>query len=52
MSNETFVLTNADMNAVVLKDAGYINRRGAKLYVEGNYRFAVEYYRLAAAMGI
>ena len=33
MSNETFVLTNADMNAVVLKDAGYINRRGAKLYV-------------------
>lgn len=51
MSNETFVLTNADMNAVVLKDAGYINRRGAKLYVEGNYRFAVEYYRLAAAMG-
>lgn len=42
------MLTNADMNAVVLKDAGYINRRGAKLYVEGNYRFAVEYYRLAA----
>lgn len=28
MSNETFMLTNADMNAVVLKDAGYINRRG------------------------
>ena len=51
MSNETFMLTNADMNAVVLKDASYINRRGAKLYVEGNYRFAVEYYRLAAAMG-
>lgn len=51
MNNETFVLTNADMNAVALKDAGYINRRGAKLYVEGNYRFAVEYYRLAAAMG-
>lgn len=51
MSNETFMLTNADMKAVVLKDAGYINRRGAKLYVEGNYRFAVEYYRLAAAMG-
>ena len=45
------MLTNADMNAVVLKDAGYINSRGAKLYVEGNYRLAVEYYRLAAAMG-
>lgn len=51
MSNETFMLTNADMNAVVLKDAGYINGRGAKLYIEGNYRLAVEYYRLAAAMG-
>lgn len=51
MDNETFALTQADFNAVDLKDAGYINNRGAKLYRNGNYSSAVEYYRLAAAMG-
>lgn len=51
MSNETLTLTKADINAVNLKDAGYINNRGAKFYTDGEYKTAVEYYRLAAVMG-
>lgn len=51
MDNETFTLTQADINAVNLKNARYINNKGAKLYRDGNYKTAVEYYRLAAAMG-
>ena len=48
---EKLTLTAADMNAVALKDANYINNKGAKLYQPENYDRAVEYYRLAAAMG-
>lgn len=39
------------MNAVSLEDSNYINGKGAKLYCGGRYKSAVEYYRLAAAMG-
>ncbi len=46
-----FKLTKADMIAVTTLDAGYINNKGAKLYVDGTYKDAVEYYRLASAMG-
>lgn len=51
MSDEILTLTNADLNAVSLKDSDYINSKGAKLYCGGIYKSAVEYYRLAAAMG-
>lgn len=51
MDNIIFTLTQADINAANLKDAEYINNRGAKLYRNGDYSSAVEYYRLAAAMG-
>lgn len=43
MDNETFTLTQADINAVNLKNARYINNKGAKLYRDGNYKTAVEY---------
>ena len=44
-------LTNTDMNAVTCGDSNYINAKGANYYNGGNYALAVEYYRLAAAMG-
>ncbi|MDO4483245.1 MAG: tetratricopeptide repeat protein [Clostridia bacterium] len=44
-------LTPTDLNAVASKDSGYINNKGAKLYAMEEYPAAVEYYRLAAAMG-
>ena len=46
-----FELTAADMTAVDLRDSNYINNKGANLYKSENYASAVEYYRLAAAMG-
>lgn len=48
---EKFELTEVDMEAVGLMDDAYINNKGAKLYTEDTYDKAVEYYRLAAAMG-
>ena len=51
MNEKILTLTPADMNAVSLEDSNYINGKGAKLYCGGRYKSAVEYYRLAAAMG-
>ncbi len=51
MEENKFNLTNADLNAIKNVDANYLNSKGAKLYKEENYKEAVEYYRLAAAMG-
>ena len=51
MEKEMFKLSEADNNAVMLGDADYINNKGAKCYLDENYKDAVEYYRLAAAMG-
>ena len=51
MNDEIFTLTPADMNAVSLGDSNYINNKGANSYCSGTYKSAVEYYRLAAAMG-
>ena len=48
---EKIVLTEADMNAIALRDSNYINNKGAKLYEPETYDRAVEYYRIAAAMG-
>ena len=49
--SEKLTLTPTDMSAVMLFDSNYINNKGAKLYAPGTYGQAVEYYRLAAAMG-
>lgn len=51
MDNSSFMLSEADNHAVLLRDSNYINNKGAKLYQPGTYRESVEYYRLAAAMG-
>lgn len=51
MSNNTFTLSPADLNAILLNDSNYINAKGAKRYHPGEYAAAVEYYHLAAAMG-
>ena len=47
----SFELTATDRTAVDRGDSNYINNKGAALYREGTYAQAVEYYRLAAAMG-
>lgn len=44
-------LTATDMHAVRTGNAGFVNQKGAKYYLAGNYTEAVEYYHLAAAMG-
>lgn len=44
-------LTQTDLLAVERGDSNYINNKGASLYGDGLYPDAVEYYRLAAAMG-
>ncbi|MDD6187821.1 MAG: tetratricopeptide repeat protein [Oscillospiraceae bacterium] len=44
-------LSKADMEAITTKDSGYINEKGAVLYKDGKYEDAIEYYRIAAAMG-
>ena len=51
IDNGKITLTAADLTAVDLQDSNYINNKGAKLYVPETYSSAVEYYRLAAAMG-
>lgn len=44
-------LTKTDENAIKYGDSNYINQKGADLYNKGNYANAVEYYRIASAMG-
>ena len=44
-------LTATDRNAIAFGDAAYITNKGADLYTREDYAAAVEYYRLAAAMG-
>ena len=51
MENEKRTLTATDFNAIDLLDSNYINSKGAKRYIEEDFMTAVEYYRLAAAMG-
>lgn len=51
MENDRFELTATDMLAVDRRDSDYLNNKGAELYTEERYAEAVEYYRLAAAMG-
>lgn len=51
MEVKEFELTQTDLNAIKHNDSNYINQKGANLYVSGNYADAVEYYRVASAMG-
>lgn len=51
MNDNKVFLTVTDNNAVLLDDSNYINNKGANLYRPDTYLEAVEYYRLAAAMG-
>lgn len=51
MIEEKFQLTPTDANAIKQNDSNYINQKGANLYRKGSYAQAVEYYRVAAAMG-
>lgn len=44
-------LTKADKLAVQEKNAEFLLDKGSKYYTEENYALAIEYYRLAAAMG-
>lgn len=46
-----FELTKTDLTAIKYGDSNYINQKGADLYNQGNYADAVEYYRVASAMG-
>ncbi len=47
----TINLTKTDLNAITLGDSNYINNKGANFYTDAQYDKAVEYYRIAAAMG-
>lgn len=47
----TVNLTKTDLNAITLGDSNYINNKGANFYTAAQYDKAVEYYRIAAAMG-
>lgn len=51
MKDRRFKLTATDVTAIKNDDSNYINQKGADLYVEGTYKDAVEYYRVASAMG-
>lgn len=44
-------LTPTDLNAIMHGDSNYINNKGANFYSDAQYDKAVEYYRIAAAMG-
>lgn len=46
-----FDLTPTDMQAVKAFDSSYLNTKGANYYRQGEYGKAIDYYRLAAAMG-
>lgn len=43
--------TRTDYLALDNGDYDYINNKGAKAYSSGDYEIAIEYYRIAAAMG-
>ena len=45
------LLDNDDITLVEENKDGALLEKGAKLYSEGNYDFAIEYYRLSAAFG-
>jgi len=51
MEDNKFDLTKTDVNAIKRNDFNYINNKGVSLYGAKIYSYAVEYYRLAAAMG-
>ncbi len=44
-------LSPTDLRAIDFKDSNYINSKGARYYDAGEYEKAIEYYRLAVAMG-
>ena len=44
-------LSHSDFLAILQGDSDFINGKGARLYTDGDYENAVEYYRIAAAMG-
>lgn len=44
-------LTRTDIEAIKKNDSDYINNKGANLYMNKEYKDAIEYYRLASAMG-
>lgn len=44
-------LSAADMQAISFRDSEHINNKGANLYNSEQYDKAVEYYRIASAMG-
>lgn len=50
-SKEPCTLSSADYAAIMNKDDGYINQKGAQFYTMCNYADAVQYYHIAAAMG-
>lgn len=45
------ILTKADIFAIERGDYHFLNNKGAKYYANEDYASAIEYYRLAAAMG-
>ena len=51
MENKAFELSAGDITALSRNDSVYLNNKGASLYRSENFSDAVEYYRLAAAMG-
>lgn len=51
MEEKKICLTSTDMEAISLQDSNYLNNKGARKYCEEDYKNAVEYYRVAAAMG-
>ncbi len=48
---ENIKLSSADMKAISLNDSFFINNKGANYYVNDDFEKAVEYYRIASAMG-
>ena len=44
-------LNQTDLTALAQNDHAYLNQKGADFYTREQYDLAVEYYRLAAAMG-
>lgn len=51
MQEKKFELTQTDLNAIRHNDFNYINQKGARLYTDEDYAKAIEYYRIASAMG-
>lgn len=51
MKREKIILSQTDLAAIEQFDSNHINNKGAKYYQEPTFYKAVEYYRLASAMG-